>query len=80
MKEAWYIKAQRHFTNWIKDGGFITIYILAFFGIFCAMVGYYGTVGFDWARFIFMELPLYIFCGWALVMTFTMVKRIRGGK
>ena len=39
---------------------------LAFFGILFAVIGHYGTVGFHWKWFLFCELPLYIFCIWAL--------------
>ena len=30
-------------------------------GIIMAIVGHYGTVGFDWTMFLCFELPLYIF-------------------
>lgn len=35
-------------------------------GIVCAVVGHYGVMGFKWKWFLFFDLPLYIFCGWAL--------------
>lgn len=41
-----------------------TIVVLAIFGITLAVVGHYGTVGFNWKWFVFFELPLYLFFGW----------------
>lgn len=46
-------------------GGYV-IFILALVAIIFAIVGFYGTHGFDWRWFVFFHLPLYIFCGWAL--------------
>jgi hypothetical protein len=34
--------------------------------IVMAIIGHYGTMGFNLKMFLFFELPLYIFCGWAL--------------
>lgn len=36
---------------------------LAFFGIVFAIIGHYGTIGFNWKLFVFFELPLYLFWG-----------------
>ena len=48
---------------------------LAFFGILFAIVGHYGTMGFNWKWFVFFELPLYLFCGWALYKAYKLYKR-----
>jgi hypothetical protein len=57
----------RPIYNWInKGGGLIAVIYLAVLGIFCALVGYYGQVGFNWKMFVFAELPLYAFCIWAI--------------
>ena len=45
---------------------------LAFFGIVFAIIGHYGTIGFNWKLF---ELPLYLFWGWALYATYKLYKR-----
>ena len=44
----------------------LSIFIIAIFGIVMAIVGHYGTIGFDWKWFLFFDLPLYLFCIWAL--------------
>lgn len=58
----------------ISNGGWITILVFAFIAILFAIIGYYGTVGFNWKMFIFAELPLYAFCGWALYKVFKLIK------
>jgi membrane protein DedA with SNARE-associated domain len=60
--------------KFISNGGWITILVIAFLGIFCAVVGHYGTMGFNWKWFLFFELPLYAFCGWALHKVFKLIK------
>ena len=52
----------KHFEYFIKP----IVLILAFFGITLAIIGHYGTMGFNWKWFIFFELPLYLFCTWTL--------------
>lgn len=44
-------------------------------GIIFALIGHYGTCGFNWKRFLFFELPLYLFCVWALFKTAQMFKK-----
>lgn len=57
----------------ISSGGWVAALVFAFFGILFAMVGYYGEVGFNWKMFLFAELPLYVFCGWALYKVFKLI-------
>lgn len=66
-----FIKIGRCVYDFINNGGLYTVFALAAIGIICAIVGHYGTVGFHWKWFLFFELPLYIFCGWAV---YSMVK------
>ena len=40
---------------------------LAFFGIVFAIIGHYGTMGFNWKLFVFFELPLYLFWGVGII-------------
>lgn len=46
-------------------------------GIIMALVGHYGTMGFNWKWFIFFELPLYLFVGWAFYHIFKILKAIK---
>lgn len=59
---------------WISNGGWLTVLVFAFIAILFAIIGYYGTVGFNWKMFIFAELPLYAFCIWALSKVFKLIK------
>lgn len=52
--------------NFILNGGWLSCLIFAFLGIAMAIIGYYGKHGFSWISFLLFELPLYIFCIWAL--------------
>lgn len=47
------------------EGGWF-IFAIGIIAIILAAVGFYGTNGFDWKWFLFLHLPLYIFCAWAL--------------
>lgn len=58
----------------ISNGGWVTVLVFAFIGIAFAIIGYYGTVGFNWKMFLFAELPLYLFCAWALSKVFKLIK------
>ena len=42
------------------------IFVLAALGIIFAVIGHYGTCGFNWKMFLFFELPLYLFLAWAI--------------
>lgn len=74
-KEPWYLKIGRYLSMWMESGGLITVCVLAALGILCAVVGYYGTVGFNWKMFLFAELPLYVFCTWAIVSMIRLVRK-----
>lgn len=50
---------------------------LAFFGILFAIVGHYGTLGFNIKWFLFFELPLYLFCTWALYNAYKLYKMVK---
>ena len=67
-------KAGEQLHKFISNGGWLSILVFAFFGILFAVVGYYGTMGFNWKWFLFFELPLYAFCGWALYKVFKLIK------
>ena len=67
-------KAGEQLHKFISNGGWISILVFAFFGILFAVVGHYGTMGFNWKWFLFFELPLYAFCGWALYKVFKLIK------
>lgn len=60
--------------KFISDGGWISILVFGFFGILFAVIGHYGTMGFNWKWFVFFELPLYTVCGWALYKVFKLIK------
>ena len=53
------------------------VVILAIFGLACAIVGHYGQMGFDWRWFLLFELPLYLFCMWALWSALKMYKEAK---
>ena len=61
----------RHFEDFTKP----FVLILAFSGILFAVVGHYGEMGFNWKWFCFFELPLYLFCIWALYAGYKLYKR-----
>lgn len=56
----------RKFTSFLDRGGGYVIFIIGIIAIVLATIGFYMQMGFDWKWFIFLQLPLYIFCGWAL--------------
>lgn len=61
----------KNFENFTKP----FVLTLGFFGILFAIVGHYGTVGFNWKWFFFFELPLYVFCIWALYAAYKLYKK-----
>jgi amino acid permease len=61
----------KNFENFTK----LFVLTLGFFGILFAIVGHYGTVGFNWKWFFFFELPLYVFCIWALYVAYKLYKK-----
>ena len=68
------LKCGKKIHNFLSKGGWITVLVVAFLGIFLAIVGHYGTMGFNWKWFVFFELPLYVFCAWALSNVFKLIK------
>lgn len=58
----------------LSDGGWRVIIVFAVIAIMMAVVGYYGTHGFKLGWFLCLELPLYLFCGWALSKVFKLIK------
>jgi len=54
------------FNDFLENGGGYVVFLFGLVAIIFAIVGFYGTHGFDWRWFVFFHLPLYIFCGWAL--------------
>lgn len=60
----------KHFKDFTKP----FVLTLSFFGILFTLIWHYGTVGFNLKWFIFFELPLYLFCGWALYKTYKLYK------
>jgi len=53
------------------------VFAFAIVGIIFAIVGHYGSCGFHLGWFLFFELPLYIFCGWAIYVIIKMLKNIK---
>lgn len=54
------------FTDFLESGGGYTLFVIALVAIAMAVVSHYFLLGFNLMWFLFFELPLYIFCGWAL--------------
>lgn len=59
-------KFYNKFTDFLTNGGGYALFIIALFGIALAVISHYYLLGFNLMWFLFFELPLYIFCGWAL--------------
>ena len=64
---------RNHFEDFTKP----FVLTLTFFGITFAIVGHYGTMGFNIKWFLFFELPLYLFCTWALYKAYKLYKMIK---
>lgn len=45
-------------------------------GIILAIIGHYGILGFYLGWFLLFELPLYLFCGWAIYKVIKILKNI----
>lgn len=63
--------------KFIQSGGWVTILGIAFFGILAAIVSHYSLMGFNWKWFVFFEMPLYGFCGWAFYNVFKTIKKFQ---
>ena len=59
-------KFYNNFTEFLKTGGGYFILAVALVAIAMAVISHYYLLGFNLMWFLFFELPLYIFCGWAL--------------
>lgn len=79
MKEA-LKKLNKTIHNFIKNGGWITVLMIAFFGILSAVVSHYSLMGFNWKWFVFFEMPLYGFCGWAFYNVFKTIKKFQNNE
>ena len=67
-------------VTYIVENYLLALVILAVLGIISAIIGHYGQLGFDWRWFVFFELPLYIFIGWAISKCIKMYKEIEKTK
>ena len=56
---------------------FPVVVALAVIGIVCAIISHYALMSFQPFWFIFFELPLYIFLGWACYATWKIWKRFK---
>ena len=59
-------KIAKYVFDFINAGGWRCVLVLGFFGIVLSVIALYGKCGFDWFRFIFADIPLFLFCIWAL--------------
>lgn len=64
----------RFVFNFINDGGWRCVLILGGIGITLSVIAMYGKCGFNWIRFIFADVPLFAFCGWALYSVYKLIK------
>lgn len=71
LGDKFYEKANYILTE--LKGGYLLL-VFALVAIAFAMIGFYGTHGFDWKWNVFFLFPLYIFCAWALWKAFKMYK------
>ena len=62
-----------HFDDFTKP----VVLFLAAVGIVFAIIGHYGTVGFNFWWFFFWDVPLYLFCIWALYKAYKLYKMIK---
>lgn len=78
--ERYIKKFSRKLHKFITEGGWITILMFAFFGIASAIVSHYAIMGFNWKWFVFFEIPLYVFCGWAFYNVFKTIKQFKNNE
>lgn len=66
-----------HFEDFTK----YVVAALAGTGILCAIIGHYGQLitehSFSWGWFLLFDIPLYVFCGWALYKAYQMYKNTK---
>ena len=63
------------FTNFLNNGGGYMIFGIGLIGIIFAIIGFHGQNEFNWWWFIFFEVPLYVFCCWALCAAIKIYKK-----
>ena len=68
-------KFYKKFTKFLNNGGVYALFIIAVVAIIFAIIGFHGQHKFKSRWFIFFELPLYIFCVWALWKALKMYQR-----
>lgn len=61
-------------VRFINNGGWRDCIALGIAGIVLTIIAIYGRCGFNIWRFIFTDLPLFSFCGWALYKAFKLIK------
>jgi hypothetical protein len=66
--------------KFIRNGGWVTILVIAIIGILAAIVSHYSLMGFNWKWFVFFEMPLYGFCGWAFYNVFKTIKKFQNNE
>ena len=66
--------------KFIHNGGWVTILVIAIIGILAAIVSHYSLMGFNWKWFVFFEMPLYGFCGWAFYNVFKTIKKFQNNE
>jgi hypothetical protein len=84
MKEKFYQKSTknfyRKFTEFLNFGGGYALFVLALVAIAFAIIGFHGQHGFNVWWFVFFEMPLYVFCGWALWKAMAMYRKTLDNK
>lgn len=59
------------------NNNFCFVITLASISIICAIIGHYGQLGFNLKSCVLFEVPLYVFCGWALGKACILYKRYK---
>lgn len=69
-------KVYNKIRKWLADGGIYAVLGVGIISIIFAIIGFHGKHGFNLWWFLRLEVSLYIFCGWALVMSVKIYKKI----
>ena len=69
------IKISTAISNFLTDGGMYLVFGLGIIAIVMQIIAFHAKNGFDWAWFVFLEVPLYSFCIWALWQAWKMYVR-----